>query len=135
MYGPIAFFFSPSSWMYSFTFFLVCFGFTFLDIQDTPKECSEYIVKIGARVPGVRPGQQTIQYFEDLRGGSRFFGGLLLGCVATGCTLADKYCRETYGMYFGLTSMLIVVSTILAIKKQVRALNQMPNMGEVLRSL
>ena len=48
-------------------------------------------VKIGARIPDVRPGEQTIKHLGELQDGSRFFGGLLLGTVAVSCTMMDNY--------------------------------------------
>ena len=45
-----------------------------LDLQDTPKDVSEYLVKIGARVPDVRPGEQTVRHLGQLQDGARFFG-------------------------------------------------------------
>ena len=54
-------------------------------------------VKIGARVPDVRPGEQTIKYMGELQAGSRFFGGILLGVVAVSCTLLDTYMKAGSG--------------------------------------
>jgi preprotein translocase subunit SecY len=129
------FVFSSASPMYYLTFFLIVFGFSYLDLQDTPKDVSEYMVKIGARIPEVRPGEATVRYLTTLQNGSRFFGGLLLGIVAVACTMMDQWMKATVGISVGFTSMLIVVSTILQIQRQVVALAQMPKLDRVIRSL
>ncbi len=116
-------------------FFAVTFGFSYLDLADTPKEVAEYMTKIGARVPNVRPGEQTARHLEELQRGSRFFGGLLLAVVATACAFADARMRETTGICVGFTSMLIVTSTIMQIKRQLSAMAQMPALDAVTDSL
>ena len=79
---------------YYLVFFLVVFGFSYLDLQDTPKDVSEYLVKIGARVPDVRPGEQTVRHLGQLQDGARFFGGSLLGLVAVACAAERITTRE-----------------------------------------
>ena len=116
-------------------FFAVVFGFSYLDLQDTPKEVAEYMTKIGARVPNVRPGDQTARHLEELQRGSRFFGGLLLATVATACAFADAHMRGTAGICVGFTSMLIVTSTIMQMKRQMSAMAQMPGLDAVMSSL
>ena len=120
---------------YYLVFFLVVFGFSYLDLQDTPKDVSEYLVKIGARVPDVRPGEQTVRHLGQLQDGARFFGGSLLGLVAVACAAADNYTRAAAGVSIGFTSMLIVTSTILQIKRQVTAMSQMPRLDKVIDAL
>lgn len=116
-------------------FFLIVFGFSYLDLQNTPKEVAEYMTKIGARVPNVRPGEQTARHLEELQRGSRFFGGLLLAVVATACAFADAHMRRTTGICVGFTSMLIVTSTILQMKRQMSAMAQMPRLDKVMDGL
>lgn len=60
------------------------------------------MVKIGARIPDVRPGEQTIAYLTELQDGSRFFGGALLGCVAVACAMMDSYMVWAQGAFLML---------------------------------
>jgi preprotein translocase subunit SecY len=115
--------------------FTLVFCGTYIDLQNTPQDISEYIMKIGARVPGVRPGTQTIEYFRRVQAGSRFFGGILLATIATTCSLCDLWIAQIAGQAFGLTSMLIVVSTVTSVKRQIQAMSQMPKMDRVLRTM
>jgi preprotein translocase subunit SecY len=116
-------------------FFLIVFGFSYLDLQDTPKEVSEYLVKIGARIPDVRPGEATVAHLAAMQSGARFFGGASLGVVAVACAAADEWTRQTAGVCVGFTSMLIVTSTILQLKRQIVAMGQMPKLDQVIASV
>jgi preprotein translocase subunit SecY len=123
------------SFGYHFLLFTLVFCGTYIDLQNTPQDISEYIMKIGARVPGVRPGTQTIEYFRRVQAGARFFGGILLATIATVCSLCDLWIAKLIGQPFGLTSMLIVVSTVISIKRQIQAMSQMPKLDQVLKTL
>ena len=72
-------------------FFGIVFAATFLDLEDMPKEIAEYMVKVGARVPGVRPGNATVEYFRETQSRARFAGGFMLASLATIASLADGY--------------------------------------------
>jgi preprotein translocase subunit SecY len=48
---------------------------------------------------------------------------------------APSRAKATTGVCIGFTSMLIVTSTILQMKRQVRALSQMPKLDKVMKSL
>ena len=120
---------------YFVLFFVLVFFGTYIDLQNTPQDISEYLMKIGARVPNVRPGESTVTYFSKVQAGSRFYGGLILAVIATTCSVADLWMSKITGNSFGLTSMLIVVSTIIGIKRQVQAMQQMPKIDRVLKSM
>jgi preprotein translocase subunit SecY len=115
--------------------FILVFAGTYVDLQNTPQDISEYIMKIGARVPGIRPGTKTVEFFSRVQAGARFFGGILLATIATICSLTDLWMSKTTGQSIGLTSMLIVVSTVIAVKRQIQAMSQMPKMDEVLQTM
>ena len=127
--------FTANSFAYFVLLFILVFGGTYIDLQNTPQDISEYLMKTGARVPGVRPGAQTVDYFGRVQAGSRFFGGILLASIATVCSLTDVWMNKSIGQSFGLTSMLIVVSTIISIKRQIQAMSQMPKMEQALRAM
>ena len=125
----------PTDFSYYVFLFVFCIAGSYIDVQNTPKEVAEYITKIGARIPNVRPGVQTEKYLRDLQNGAKFFGGVLLGLIACVCSIADEYVRGTYGVNVGFTSMLICTSTMLSLKRQIRALGEVPSMKVVLKEL
>jgi preprotein translocase subunit SecY len=100
---------SPTRPLYYVLYFAVVFAFSFLDLEDTPAEVAEYILKVGARVPGVRPGDATVAYMRATQRNARAWGGLMLGVLSTASMLADKWMHSAFGKSVGFTSMLIIV--------------------------
>ena len=49
----------PTDFGYYIFLFVFCIAGSYIDVQNTPKEVAEYITKIGARIPNVRPGDKT----------------------------------------------------------------------------
>ena len=119
--------------LYYIVYFMVVFGSTFIDLESTPKEASEYLMKVGARVKGVRPGFQTVEFFRRVRTSTRFWGGILLGILATVSAVFDSYMRNLVGSYIGCTSLLIVVGMIISTKRQIQAYHQLPVLDRILQ--
>ncbi len=107
---------SPSGYTYYALYFAVVFAFSFLDVEDTPTEVAEYILKVGARVPGVRPGDATVAHLRQTQFAARAWGGLLLSVLSTISMAADKYMHAAYGKSIGFTSMLIIVRADAALR-------------------
>ncbi|GBG77926.1 hypothetical protein CBR_g25857 [Chara braunii] len=121
-------------WLYYSCSFLLIFVMNQLDFMDLPKEMAEYLTKIGARVPGVRPGVATIKHLGFVHASARFWGGLLLALLTTVSGLVDQRYRAKYpGLTIGFTSMLIIVGSIIQTKRAVVAYQQMPKLQKVLR--
>ncbi|MCI05717.1 preprotein translocase subunit SCY2 chloroplastic-like, partial [Trifolium medium] len=78
---------------------------------NLPKEIADYLNKMGARIPNVKPGKATIEYLSKVQASTRFWGGLLLSVLATTSSVLDHYLRRTNaGFAIGFTSVLIIVS-------------------------
>lgn len=41
-----------------------------------PKEIAEYLNKIGARIPNIKPGKATVEYLTKIQASTRFWGKL-----------------------------------------------------------
>lgn len=119
----------PGGAVYYVLLFTIIFASTFIDFEDFPREINEYMVKIGARVPHVRPGARSIEYFRRIQNGARFWGGTLLGGLATLAVSLDHTLAARHGTNFGLTSTLILVSTVLQIRRQVLSLREDPRLS------
>jgi preprotein translocase subunit SecY len=76
-----------------------------------PKEISDYLNKMSARVPKIKPGRATVEYLTKIQTSTRFWGGILLSLLATSSLLLDRYLRQiNEGFSIGFTSVLIIVS-------------------------
>ncbi|KAH0738473.1 hypothetical protein KY290_037178 [Solanum tuberosum] len=99
-------------WVYYTVYAFFVFLFNIFDIANMPKEIADYLNKIGARIPSIKPGKATIAYLTKIQASTRFWGGLLLSVLATTSTILDHYLRRiNEGYAIGLTSVLIIVSS------------------------
>eukprot|EP00250_Pteridium_aquilinum_P008364 c17890_g1_i1 orf=92-1885(+) len=116
----------------------VCFIFLFniLDLGNLPVEVNQYLMKIGARIPGIKPGHQTVEYLTKVQASTRFWGGLMLSLLVIASTLVDNQFRHLHhGDTIGFTSMLIIVGAILDLRRTYLAYNVMPSLSKVLKRL
>ncbi|WJX42838.1 hypothetical protein P8452_30022 [Trifolium repens] len=74
---------------------------------NLPKEIADYLNKMGARIPNVKPGKATIEYLSKVLAFTQFWGGLLLSVLATTSSVLYHYLRRTNA---GFTSFLIIIS-------------------------
>ncbi|KAL2943650.1 Preprotein translocase subunit SCY2 chloroplastic [Bienertia sinuspersici] len=121
-------------WVYYTIYAFFVFVFNIFDIANMPKEIAEYLNKIGARIPQIKPGKATVEYLTKIQASTRFWGGLLLSVLATGSSILDHYLRRINESYaIGFTSVLIIVGSIIDLRRSYQAYNVMPTLSKVLR--
>ncbi|CAN6452877.1 unnamed protein product [Victoria cruziana] len=121
-------------WIFYTVYAFLVFVFNIFDIANMPKEISDYMTKIGARIPNVKPGKATVEYLTKIQASTRFWGGLLLSILATSSTMLDHYLRRiNEGFAIGFTSVLIIVGSIIELRRSYQAYNVMPLLNDVLR--
>ncbi|XP_008812800.2 preprotein translocase subunit SCY2, chloroplastic [Phoenix dactylifera] len=121
-------------WVYYSIYAFFVFLFNIFDIANLPKEIADYMTKMGARIPNIKPGKATIEYLTKIQASTRFWGGLLLSVLATSSTLLDHYLqRINEGFAVGFTSVLIIVGSIIELRRSYQAYNVMPSLSKVLR--
>ncbi|KAK2363642.1 preprotein translocase subunit SCY2, chloroplastic [Trifolium repens] len=121
-------------WVYYSIYAFFVFLFNIFDIANLPKEIADYLNKMGARIPNVKPGKATIEYLSKVQASTRFWGGLLLSVLATTSSVLDHYLRRTNaGFAIGFTSVLIIVGSIIELRRSYQAYNVMPSLSNALR--
>lgn len=121
-------------WVFYTIYAFLVFIFNIFDIANLPKEIADYMTKMGARIPNIKPGRATIDYLTKIQASTRFWGGLLLCILATSSTLLDHNLRRINGRFsFGFTSVLIIVGSIIELRRSYQAYNVMPTLSKVLR--
>nr|KYP43211.1 Preprotein translocase subunit secY [Cajanus cajan] len=101
---------------------------------NMPKEIADYLNKMGARIPNIKPGKATIEYLSKVQASTRFWGGLLLSVLATTSSVLDHYLRRiNAGFAIGFTSVLIIVGSIIELRRSYQAYNVMPSLSNALR--
>ncbi|MCX6800109.1 MAG: preprotein translocase subunit SecY, partial [Candidatus Falkowbacteria bacterium] len=76
--------------------------------------------KQGGFIPGIRPGNETAEYLSKITHRIVLVGALFLSLIAT-MPLIIKYFSGAQFLVIGGTSLLIVVSVVIDIVKQVES--------------
>ena len=86
---------------------IMFFCFFYTSIVFNPKETADNLKKNGGFVPGIRPGEDTANYFDYVITRITVVGALYLGLVC----IIPEILRAKFSVpfYFGGTSLLIVV--------------------------
>ncbi|MCI6641914.1 MULTISPECIES: preprotein translocase subunit SecY [Campylobacter] len=114
-------FLSPQGYFFNFIQFLlvVFFAYFYASIAFNSKDISENLKKQGGFIPGVRPGEHTSTFLNDVASRLTFWGSIYLGMVTVVPWLLTKFLGVPF--YFGGTSVLIVVSVALDTMRRIEA--------------
>lgn len=108
--------------IYGIIYFVLVFAFTFFytEVVFHPDRISENLQKQGGFIPGIRPGKPTADYLSYTAHRIIFFGALFLGIIAV-LPLIMSYLSGYQSLAIGGTSLLIVVSVVIEMVKQIEA--------------
>jgi preprotein translocase subunit SecY len=119
-----AFFSDISGWGYSSVFFFICVFFTYFytAIAVNPKEMADTMKRQGGFIPGIRPGKQTSEFIDNILTRITLPGSIFLGLVAIMPAFAMQAgVTAGFAMFFGGTSLLIIVGVVLDTLQQVES--------------
>jgi preprotein translocase subunit SecY len=107
---------------YGIMYFLLVVFFTYFytAIVFNPEEISENIQKQGGFVPGLRPGRQTADFLYKVLNRITLVGAIFLGLIAILPNIIQAF-THTQALTLGGTSLLIVVSVVIEVMKQVQS--------------
>ena len=125
----LANFFDPSSAPYLLLYALLIIMFTYFytAVQFNPVEHADNLKKSGGYVPGLRPGQQTALYLNNVLTRITLFGAIFLATVAVVPYLISPLLGLGDQILLGGTSMLIVVGVSLDTVRQLESQLMMRN--------
>ncbi len=103
--------------LYASAIIFFCFFYTALVFN--PKETAENLQKSGAFVPGIRPGEQTARYIDDVMSRLTLAGALYVTAVCLIPEFMIVYWNVPF--YLGGTSLLIIVVVCMDFMAQVQA--------------
>ena len=99
--------------------FIVFFCFFYTAIVFDPKETADNLKKSGAFIPGMRPGEQTANYLDNVLTKLTMAGAVYITFV---CLLPEfLILKFNVPFYFGGTSLLIIVVVVMDFMSQVQA--------------
>jgi Preprotein translocase subunit SecY len=102
---------------------VVVFTYFYAAIIYRPDEIADNLRKGGGVIPGIRPGQQTVEYIDRVATRITFAGAVFLAIVAVLEFLVPAWTHipATHFSLVGGTSVLIAVSVALETMKQLEA--------------
>ena len=114
-------FLNPNSYFFNFLTFLlvVFFAYFYASIAFNAKDISENLKRQGGFIPGIRPGEGTAEYMNEVASRLTFSGAIYLGLISTLPWVLVKFMGVPF--YFGGTSVLIVVSVALDTMRRIEA--------------
>lgn len=112
---------SPGNFLYIVLFAagIIFFCFFYTALMFNPKEIAENLKRQGAYVPGIRPGQHTAKYIDDITTRLTMFGSLYITLVC----LLPQLLVVAFDVTFRLggTALLIVVVVSMDFMSQIQA--------------
>jgi preprotein translocase subunit SecY len=112
---------SPNGYLYHFLTFLfvVFFAFFYASITFNAKDISDNLKKQGGFIPGIRPGDHTKEFLNEVASRLTVTGAIYLGLVATLPWLLVKGVGVPF--FFGGTAVLITVQVALDTMRKIEA--------------
>jgi preprotein translocase subunit SecY len=109
-------------WVYVLTYFLLIlfFSYFYTSLIMNPVDVAQNLKKMGASVPGIRPGRATSEYIERILNRLTFLGAVFLGLVAIVPTAVESATSVTTFQGLGATSLLILVGVAIETSKQIQ---------------
>jgi len=114
--------FAQSSLAYNLAYFflVVIFTFFYSTIVLNTRDVADNLKKTGAFIPGIRPGQPTVDYLNKILFRLTTAAAIFLGLLAVVPSLLQRGLNITT-IYLGSTSLLIVVGVALDTITQIEA--------------
>jgi preprotein translocase subunit SecY len=109
---------------YNVIYFLLIFVFTYVytALLVNPQNYSEYLKRQNAFIPGVKPGVPTAEYIDNITSRITLPGALFLGLIAILPAFAAAFgVNRSFSIFFGGTSLLILVAVVLDTLAQIES--------------
>jgi preprotein translocase subunit SecY len=112
----------PTPWVHVlFQMLLILFfSYFYASLVINPVDLSQNLKKMGASIPGIRPGKATSDYVEKVLNRLTLLGAVFLSLVATIPSAVESATKITTLQGFGATSLLILVGVAIDTSKQIQ---------------
>jgi len=114
-------FLNPNSYTFNFMMFLfvVFFAYFYASIVFNAKDIADNLKRQGGFIPGVRPGEHTAEFLNEVASRLTFWGAIYLAIISTLPWILVKGMGVPF--YFGGTAVLIVVQVALDTMRKIEA--------------
>ncbi len=122
--GIAATFSNPVGFWYNFVnaVLIILFTYFYTAVTVNPNQMAEDMKKNGGFIPGVKPGRKTAEFLDSVMSKITLPGSFFLAFVAIMPAFAMMFgIDQSFAMFFGGTSLLIMVGVILDTLQQVES--------------
>lgn len=99
---------------------IIVFTYFYTAIMINPMKIADDLKKSGGFIPGVRPGEETANFIDTIVSRITFPGSLFLAIIAIFPAIANLAgVNQGFAMFFGGTSILIMVGVVLDTLQQI----------------
>lgn len=109
---------------YNIIFFLlvVVFTYVYTALLVNPQQYAEYLKRQNAFIPGIKPGKHTQDYIDNLTTRVTLPGSIFLGIISILPAIVAVFgVNQGFALFFGGTSLLILVAVVLDTLQQIES--------------
>jgi len=105
-----------------FFFLVVLFTYVYTALLVNPQQYAEYLKRQNAFIPGIKPGKQTQDFIDSLTTRVTLPGSIFLGFVSILPAIVASFgVSDGFALFFGGTSLLILVGVVLDTLQQIES--------------
>ncbi len=117
---------SPTWALIGVYFLLVLwFSYFYVSITFNTEQIAENIQKRGGYIPGIRPWEETEEYFSKVSSHLNFFGGWFLALIAVLPYIMWKFYGSSIDFIVSWAGLIIIVAVVLDLIRRVKSEKQM----------
>ncbi len=118
-----------------YVFLIVAFTYFYTAITLNPTQMAEDMKRNNGFIPGVKPGQDTANYIEEIMSRLTLPGSLFIAFIAIMPALAGLLnVQQAFAQFFGGTSLLILVGVVIDTIQQIQSHLMMSHYDGLLKS-
>ena len=109
---------------YNIIYFILVVVFTYIytALIVNPQQYSEYLKRQNAFIPGIKPGKPTADFIDSITTRITLPGSIFLGIISIFPAIAAAFgVNVAFAMFFGGTSLLILVGVVLDTLQQIES--------------
>lgn len=106
---------------------IVFFAYFYTSIVFNPEDTAENLQRQGGFIPGIRPGQNTVQYIKDVLHGVTLPGAIFIAAIAVIPSILFYFTNNSLIQAFGGTSILIMIGVALDTMNKIESQLKMYN--------
>ena len=101
---------------------VILFTYFYTAIAINPMQIADDLKRNGGFIPGVKPGKKTMDYIDNILSRITLPGSIFLALIAIMPAFASNFqVNSAFAMFFGGTSLLIMVGVVLDTLQQIES--------------